>query len=122
MSVADFLAKFPYAHFKTHPGNLSTALICDVARELQLAGDVKAIRGYDAITDCFNVHRKRVLVQSEINLNQGASDPIYHCSILRSIDKSSFKMWTPWADGTDEELPFLRSDWDMKLCFGLVLV
>ena len=121
MSQSDFLAKFPYPLFKTHPGLLSTALICDVARALQIASDVRAIRGYEAMSEMFNIHGKKVLVQSEINLNQGCLDTIYHSSLLRSIDKSTFKLWTPSQDGTDHELPFLRSDWDGKLCIGLVL-
>jgi len=77
MSQSDFLAKFPYPLFKTHPGLLSTALICDVARALQIASDVRAIRGYEAMSEMFNIHGKKVLVQSEINLNQGCLDTIY---------------------------------------------
>ncbi len=103
-------------------GGLYTSQIVDVLRGLGLGDNFQTIRKYGEIKDAFNNSRLSVLVSSEINLNAGASDIIRHCSLLTRMESTWFSITTPSRDGRNYPLDFKASDWDAKLCHGIVIL
>lgn len=122
MSVSDYLSTYFLPHWITYPGLLGTTDVCDIARKLQIASEVRAVRRYAGVSDWFHTEKRKILVQSEIDLDHGKTDPKCHCSVLIDIRDTHFEIWTPYADGKDGTEKRLKADWDDKSCFGLVLV
>jgi hypothetical protein len=115
---------------ETQYGLLNPDHIPEIARSLSLPSSVGpqvsptrlvALADYDQVA---TLHRtgSMLLVRSLINLNQGATDPVGHCSVLHEIEPRFFTLWTPTQGGTDHVLPFQQSDWAGKQCSAMVLV
>jgi hypothetical protein len=114
---------------KTQYGLLNPDFIPEIARALSLPGekgtppkDISFVGDYDQVA---TLHKtgSMVLVESQINLNEGATDPLGHCSVLHAIDAQTFTLWTPSQDGNDYIIPpFQRSAWAEKKCRGIVLI
>jgi len=62
-----------------------------------------------------------VLVCSEVHLDIGRSETVYHVSLLNAIDSEQFSLWCPMQDGSDVIRALPAAYWDTKLCHGLVL-
>jgi hypothetical protein len=125
MTVDGFLTRFPYPHWQAShpdpkPGVTSTAVICDVARQLCLASDLQVLRGYPAVQGYF-ASGKSVLVCSEVHLDPKCSETVYHVSLLTAIDPEQFSLWCPVQDGSDVPLKLAAAEWDTKLCHGIAL-
>ena len=125
MAVNDFLARFPYpdwqaSHPDPKPGVTSTAMICDIARKLGLASQLQVYRAYSVVQGYFE-KKHDVLVCSEVHLDIGRSETVYHVSLLNTIDPEQFSLWCPMQDGSDVILSRPAAYWDTKLCHGLIL-
>jgi hypothetical protein len=113
----------------TQYGLLNPDYIAEIARDLSLPGekgsppnDISFVADYDKVATRHKTG-SLVLIESLINLNDGATDPKGHCSVLHAIDAQSFTLWTPSQDGNDYIIPpFQRSAWAEKKCRGIVLI
>ncbi len=123
MSEVQFLAKFGSRFPAGKAGLTDTGLICELARDMQLAIGVCCYRDFDLVARSHtDPATNGILVCVERMLLAGTMQVLYHCMMLDRIDTSSFTLWTPIQDGTETVLPtFARSDWDAMLCHALVL-
>jgi len=132
ISVEDFCARFAKSFYdpKTQYGLLKPDHIPLIAQSLSLpsaAGPevlpakVVPLPDYDQFA---KLHEGGtfILVASKVNLNEGATDPLGHCSVLDEIGEQAFALWTPSQDGNDYVLTFSKKDWAEKECAGMVLV
>lgn len=114
---------------QTQYGLLNPDYIPEIARALSLPGEagtpptkLVGVADYDHVA---TLHRtgSMVLVASKINLNEGATDLLGHCSVLHAIDPQSFTLWSPLQGGNDMILPaYQRCAWAEKQCQGMVLI
>lgn len=114
---------------QTQYGLLNPDYIPEIARALSLPGakgsvstELAFVEDYDKVAV---LHRtgSLVLIESRINLNEGATDSVGHCSVLQEIDAESFTLWTPSQDGKDYVLqPFPKTHWVAKQCRGMVFL
>jgi len=99
-----------------------TSDIIEVVRGLGLGTRFQTFRRYGEVVEAVQGFGRSVLVSSEISLNPGATDIIRHCSLLVGIDSTRFSIVTPSRDGKDYKLNFIASDWEAKLCHGIIFV
>lgn len=103
-------------------GLLLTSQIVRVIGELHLGQHFQCFRRYCEIDSLFNNEHRSILVFSEININETATDLVKHCSLLLGINHQEFKIWTPLNDGSDQEVSLNVNLWEAKACHGLVLL
>jgi hypothetical protein len=126
----DFVAAFTpiYPHWATHCGLTDTAIICELAKRLGLAGSVQVFRDYEkVVTETKTVGYVGTLVCVErmplnVDDHHAGLGCVYHCMLLKDIDQTNFVLWSPQQDGSDSILlPFTRDFWDKLLAHALVL-
>jgi hypothetical protein len=115
----DYCLKFGHLFPEGHYGAIFTSQIVEVTRAQKLASCFESFRRYAEIQDA-HAKGRGVLIISEIDLNQGQTGIIRHCSVLENIDAASFTLIVPSQAGNDHVMPFTVADWDAKLCHGLV--
>lgn len=126
MLEPDFLAKYAprFPFWQQRPGITSALLVFHLATDLGLAKNIDVFRDYERIKNEADAGR-RVLVQTEREPEQDASVAtkiLYHVTLLRRIDDTSFTLWSPFQDGSAADLPAAdRKWWDTWMATGIVL-
>jgi len=96
--------------------------ISEVIKKLGLGTRFHTSESYGEVTIAFGVFKRSVLACSDVNLNEGATDTIYHVSLLTSIDSGKFSVISPSQDGKDYPLNFVANDWSIKKFHGVILI
>ena len=125
ISEADFIARFKprYAIWNDRLGVTDTAMVCDIARDLELAQSVQVLRRYIRVVQCFtNPQVTGVLVFTERFRNAGGHVvPRYNCSLLQEMDASSFSLWLPGLESDSSIGQYSVGDWDIFCAHALIL-
>jgi hypothetical protein len=124
MSDAAFIARFlpRYPEWRERPGAADLSIVCDVARDLGLAGSVHMFRDYDRV---LSEHRAGhgVLVYTERPPEQVASRSEHtYVTLLVNMDEEAFTVWCPYPSGQSDTLPVAaRGWWEQWGAIGLTL-
>jgi hypothetical protein len=132
VSRDEFCRRFAHCFHdpQTQYGLLNPDCIPEIARSLSLPSTgpqssptkLVPLEDYDKVA-ILHSGGALVLIASNINLNEGATDPLGNCSVLDKIDTQTFTLWTPAQDGKDYVLPpFSIEQWAIKQCKGMVFV
>lgn len=119
--ISQFISRYP--EWQDRPGETDAFTLCDLAKELKLAGKVEVFRDYNRI---LQEHRagQSILVLTERAPEQ-TKEPLavqHHVLLVVAMDETHFTVWCPYPSGQSDQLPkAARSWWDEWLAIGLVL-